>query len=71
MIRRIIAGILALLALWTAAGAEDRVCIRELRDIIPEKWECEVVTDSGETVSVSAPVRIPDAEASGIRFSAP
>ena len=61
MTKRIIAGILALLALWTAAGAEERVSIRELREMIPEKWECEVVTDNGETVSVSAPVHIPDA----------
>ncbi len=61
--RRLIAGILAVLALSPAACAEQtRMNIRELRAAMPEKWECEIITDGGETVSVSAPVRIPDAE---------
>ena len=61
--KRLIAGILALLALWTSACADGTgISIRELRETMPEKWECEIITDGGETVSVSAPVHIPDVE---------
>ena len=61
--RRIFASILAVLALSSAACAEETwMNIRELRAAMPEKWECEIITDGGETVSVSAPIDIPDVD---------
>ena len=61
--RRLIAGILTVLALSTAACAEETwMNIREMRAAMPEKWECEIAAESGETVSVSVLVHIPDVE---------
>lgn len=45
------------------ASAQENVSISELKATAPAKWTCEIQTNEGETVTIDAPVHIPDVDA--------
>ena len=52
-----------LLLIPTLALAQEAVNIPELKAAAPERWICEIQTKEGKTVTIDAPVHIPDVEA--------
>lgn len=51
------------LLLPALASAQENVSISELKATAPAKWTCEIQTNEGETVTIDAPVHIPDVDA--------
>ncbi|MBQ8094842.1 MAG: hypothetical protein IJ242_14905 [Clostridia bacterium] len=45
------------------ASAQEKEHIPELRSAAPERWTCEIRTKEGKTVTIDAPVHIPDVNA--------
>ncbi len=61
--RKIICIVICLLWLPALASAQETVSVLELRAAAPARWTCEIQTNEGETVTVDAPVHIPDVDA--------
>ncbi|MCR4883679.1 MAG: hypothetical protein K6A68_08920 [Clostridiales bacterium] len=51
------------LLLPALASAQETVNISELKATAPARWTCEIRTVEGETVTIDAPVHIPDVDA--------
>ena len=52
-----------LLFLPAFALAQETVSISELKAAAPARWTCEIRTEEGETITIDAPVHIPDVDA--------
>ena len=52
-----------LLLLPALASAQETVSISELKATAPERWICEIQTEQRGTVTIDAPVHIPDVDA--------
>ncbi len=64
MTRKLIIYILScLLLLPSLALAQETESILELKADAPARWICEIQTNEGETVTIDAPVHIPDVDA--------
>lgn len=61
--RKIICIVICLLWLPALASAQETVSVLELKAAAPARWTCEIQTNEGETVTVDAPVHIPDVDA--------
>ena len=61
--RKIICLVFCLLFLPSLASAQKTVSVSELKAAAPERWTCEIQTNEGETVTIDAPVHIPDVDA--------
>ena len=61
--RKIICIVICLLWLPALALAQETVSVLELKAAAPARWTCEIQTNEGETVTVDAPVHIPDVDA--------
>ena len=61
--RKIICLVFCLLFLPSLASALETVSISELKATAPARWVCEIQTKEGETVTIDAPVHIPDVDA--------
>ena len=61
--RKIICLVFCLLFLPSLASARETVSISELKATAPARWVCEIQTKEGETVTIDAPVHIPDVDA--------
>ena len=55
--------VICLLWLPALASAQETVSVLELKAAAPARWTCEIQTNEGETVTVDAPVHIPDVDA--------
>ena len=60
--RKIICLVFCLLFLPSLASARETVSISELKATAPARWVCEIQTKEGETVTIDAPVHIPDVD---------
>lgn len=61
--RKIICIVICLLWLPALASAQETVSVLELKAAALARWTCEIQTNEGETVTVDAPVHIPDVDA--------
>ena len=61
--RKVICSVICLLCLPALALAQETVSVLELKAAAPARWTCEIQTNEGETVTVDAPVHIPDVDA--------
>ena len=52
-----------LLLLPALASAQETVSISELKATAPDRWICEIQTEQRGTVTIDAPVHIPDVDA--------
>ncbi len=55
--------IIFVVILLSSALAQENVSISELKATAPAKWTCEIQINEGETVTIDAPVHIPDVDA--------
>ena len=63
MKKALAACIMLLLSISLSVHAEtSTVSIRELRESMPKRWDCEITTNDGETIFFNAPVNIPEVE---------
>ena len=61
--KRMICILFCLLLLPALASAQETVSISELKATAPERWICEIQTEQRGTVTIDAPVHIPDVDA--------
>jgi hypothetical protein len=61
--KRMMCILFCLLLLPALASAQETVSVLELKAAAPARWTCEIQTNEGETVTVDAPVHIPDVDA--------
>ena len=61
--RKVICSDICLLWLPALALAQETVSVLELKAAAPARWICEIRTEEGETVTIDAPVHIPDVDA--------
>ena len=61
--KRMMCILFCLLLLPALASAQETVSISELKATAPERWICEIQTEQRGTVTIDAPVHIPDVDA--------